>query len=70
MHALSVQVIKEFEEMAGAPDIVSLSLNLWDLEYWGITSPGPFAENYIPDEQMQLWLIRAEPLFRKLKVGL
>lgn len=65
-----MQVIKEFEDTAGAPDIVSVSLNLWDVLYWGDTSPEDFAGNYIPDEQTQLWLTRADPVFRKLKVRL
>ena len=65
-----MQVIKDFKDIAGAPDIVSVSFNLWDLGHWAGTNPGDFSGHYIPDELMQLWLTQAEPIFKNLQVGL
>lgn len=66
---MSIQVLQDFQQQAHSqPDVVGLSLNLWDVQFWGEDSPDLFEKLFIPDAEMDLWLEKADAVYKTLKV--
>ena len=63
------QALEDFERITGdPPDIVSISLNLWDVSWWGHHRSESFDECTIPEADMHNWLQRAMQALKAVQV--